>query len=404
MNAIDVRNVSKKFILPIEKTDTLKTTVLAAVKGKLKYQVMYALKDISLKVNKGEFLGIIGKNGSGKSTLLKIIAGILEPDSGSVKVYGRISPFLELGLGFQAELSARENVFLYGSVLGLSEREIRKKFKSIIEFAGLKEFVDQKLKNFSSGMQVRLAFSVAIQADAPILLADEVLAVGDSEFQQKCFDVFRKFKEEKKTIVFVTHDMGSVRRFCDKVLYLEKGIIKNYDEPNVVIDHYTYGNVEKKEEVTAKPDEEPKGDDEKSHKPSRWGDKKVEITSVKLLDKYGNENETFITGDDFCIEIRYINHANLDTCVFGIAIYDEKDNWIFGTNTNNRDAVVDLSKGIIRFFIKNNPLGEGKYLLTVAAHHKEGTNHDWHDKKYKFIIQNRSSDSGIVILDCDING
>jgi lipopolysaccharide transport system ATP-binding protein len=219
---IKIRNVSKVFSIPHEKRDTLKDKFVN-IFNKTYYEKFYALENINLQIKKGEFVGIIGLNGAGKSVLLKIIAGILHPDRGHVRVNGAISPFLELGVGFQLELTAKENIYLYGAVLGLSKKEIREKFDKIIKFADLEKFVDTKLKNFSSGMQARLGFSTAIQAEAGILLVDEVLAVGDVDFQKKCFKVFNRFKKEGKTMVFVSHNLGAVEKFCDRCIFLESG-------------------------------------------------------------------------------------------------------------------------------------------------------------------------------------
>ena len=204
-----------------------------------KYEKIRALDDVSFEVQEGEFLGIIVPNGSGKSTLLKVLAGILVPNKGTMEISGKISPFLELGVGFNMDLTARENVYQNGIILGLSRKEVDKRFDKIIEFSELERFVDTKMKNFSSGMHVRLAFSVAIQVDADILLMDEVLAVGDMHFQQKCFDVFNKYKEQKKTIILVTHDMSAVQRYCTLAIFLNEGKIVMDGKPEEVVAEYT---------------------------------------------------------------------------------------------------------------------------------------------------------------------
>jgi len=236
-NIIKINNLSKMFKIPHVKTYDLKSYVIHFRKMRT-YEEFYALKNINLEIKPGEFIGIIGRNGSGKSTLLKIIAGILQPTSGKVVVNGKMSPFLELGVGFNPELSARENIFLYSSILGLSKKEANAKFPEVVEFSELERFIDSPIKNFSSGMHVRLAFSVAIQANASILLVDEVLAVGDAPFQQKCFFVFEQFKKGKKTIVFVSHDMDSVKRFCNKVVYLKRGDEMFVGDPEQMIQLY----------------------------------------------------------------------------------------------------------------------------------------------------------------------
>lgn len=200
------------------------------------------LNDISFEVNKGEFFGIVGRNGCGKSTLLKMLANIYTPDTGTISVTGSLSPFLEVGVGFNPELTAKENVYLNGALLGLTRKEINNKLDDIFDFAELQDFTDQKLKTFSSGMQVRLAFSVAMQAHAEILLVDEVLAVGDYNFQKKCFDVFWKLKKEGRTIVFVTHDMGNVEIFCDRAILIDNGSIAKIGNPKEVAKGYYEAN------------------------------------------------------------------------------------------------------------------------------------------------------------------
>ena len=223
--AIAVHNLSKLFRVPMDRSTTLKYRV-THLRGTSRYRELWALRDISFDIKQGEFCGVIGGNGSGKSTLLKILAGIYRAASGQILVDGEVAQFLELGVGFNPELTARENVFLNGAILGLSRRELSSRMHDIFQFAELTDFVDQKLKNFSSGMSVRLAFTVAIQGDADILLMDEVLAVGDARFQAKCFDVFAGYRKQGKTVVLVTHDLGAVDTYCDRALLLEDGNLR----------------------------------------------------------------------------------------------------------------------------------------------------------------------------------
>jgi ABC-type polysaccharide/polyol phosphate transport system ATPase subunit len=232
-----VTDVSKAFRLPHEQYHTLKERVLHPFKFR-GYNQLDALKDVSLEVAPGEFFGIVGRNGSGKSTLLKCIAGIYQTDAGEIDVNGRLSPFIELGVGFNPDLTARDNVLINATMLGLTRRQAKERFDDIIAFAELEPFLDLKLKNYSSGMQVRLAFSVAVQVDADILLVDEVLAVGDAAFQQKCYEQFQRMKDEGRTIVLVTHDMGAVARFCDRALLLEHGEVVQVGEPTAIGRHY----------------------------------------------------------------------------------------------------------------------------------------------------------------------
>lgn len=225
MDAILLENVSKVFKVPHDYKLGIKSYVLGFFNLSHKYEIFHALKNINLRVKQGEFLGIMGPNGSGKSTLLKIIAKVIEPTSGTVTAHGKISPFLELGIGFQGELTVTENVYLYGALLGIKREEIARRFNSIIHFAELEKFVDAKLKNLSSGMLARLGFSIAIQVDADILLVDEVLAVGDVAFQKKCYEVFKRFKKERKTVVLISHDRQIIYKFCDRTLSLQKGVL-----------------------------------------------------------------------------------------------------------------------------------------------------------------------------------
>lgn len=234
---ISVDKVSKVFRLPHQKKTTLRQRFVSIFQ-KNTYEAFYALQDIDLHIGKGEFVGIIGKNGSGKSTLLKIIAQVFRPSSGTITVNGSLAPFLEFGVGFQGELSVKDNVFLYGALLGMSRQEVEDKYDGIIKFSGLENFVDAKLKNLSSGMQVRLGFSITVAVESSILLVDEVLAVGDIDFQQKCYDSFKSFKKNGRTIVFVSHDLNAVEKFCDRVVLLENGKIKVMGVPNDVLAKY----------------------------------------------------------------------------------------------------------------------------------------------------------------------
>lgn len=240
--AISVDNIYKSFKLPHETSSGMKQTILSVFDTKRSrgYEIQQVLKGISFEVEKGDFFGIVGRNGSGKSTLLKLLAGIYNPEEGKITTDGSIVPFIELGVGFNPELTGRENVFLNGALLGFSRQEMLTMYDSIVEFAELDKFMDQKLKNYSSGMQVRLAFSIAIKAQGDILILDEVLAVGDEDFQRKCNQFFSKIKKDKsKTVILVTHSMGDVKRYCNKALLLEKGEIVAFGDPEEVAEDYS---------------------------------------------------------------------------------------------------------------------------------------------------------------------
>jgi ABC-2 type transport system ATP-binding protein len=254
--AVKVENVSKEFILPHEKTTSVKSGLLNAFKKNNRTsELQHVLKSISFEVERGDFLGIVGRNGSGKSTLLKIISQIYSPSKGKITINGKLIPFIELGVGFNPELSGKENVFLNGALLGFSRAEIEKKYDEIVEFAELEDFMDQKLKNYSSGMQVRLAFSVAIQAEGDILVLDEVLAVGDEAFQRKCDEYFQKIKQDKtKTVVLVTHNMESVRKYCNKAIFVKDGRVIISGNPDKVADEYMRENLKPEDDVKKQDD------------------------------------------------------------------------------------------------------------------------------------------------------
>ncbi|HEY5267601.1 MAG TPA: ABC transporter ATP-binding protein [Candidatus Saccharimonadales bacterium] len=257
---IKIERLDKTFKLPHEKNSSIKSALINFYKRNKSFEMQKALSDVSFEVKKGEFFGIVGRNGSGKSTLLKVLAGIYYPTKGNVHVEGRITPFIELGVGFSPELTGRENVFLNGALLGFSRKEMVAMYDDIVKFAELKRFMDQKLKNYSSGMQVRLAFSIAIRAQGDILLLDEVLAVGDAAFQQKCYDYFEKLKREKKTVVFVSHDMSAIKRFCSRAIYVDQGKITFEGDPMAIADEYVVANINNDDSETAD-DSLPVGED-----------------------------------------------------------------------------------------------------------------------------------------------
>jgi ABC-2 type transport system ATP-binding protein len=273
--AIKVENIEKTFKLPHEKQSSIKSIFINAFRSKTGYEIQEALKDISFEVKKGEFFGIVGRNGSGKSTLLKLLAGIYTPTNGQVHVRGSLTPFIELGVGFSPELTGRENVYLNGSLLGFSRKDMQIMYKDIVRFAELERFMDQKLKNYSSGMQVRLAFSIAIRAQSDILLLDEVLAVGDEAFQRKCYDYFENLKREKQTVIIVTHDMAAIERFCDKGILIENGKIVTEGAAQTISKAYSDLFKIEKEKVPAgiAPEED--------FTAKRFGDQRFKISDIQ---------------------------------------------------------------------------------------------------------------------------
>ncbi len=281
---IYVGNVSKAFKLPHEKQGSLKSVIVNFWRHKKGYEIQDVLKDVSFEVKEGEFLGIVGRNGSGKSTLLKILSGIYSPTSGDVRIEGRLTPFIELGVGFSPELTGRENIYLNGSLLGFTRKQMQNMYDDIVEFAELERFMDQKLKNYSSGMQVRLAFSIAIRAQSDILVLDEVLAVGDEAFQRKCYDYFYSLKRNNKTVIIVTHDMAAVENFCTRAILIEGGKILKAGDPRNVAQSYKELFLPPEQEQPEEVFEEPPV----LETPKRWGTKKIIFKKVKVTKNQKN--------------------------------------------------------------------------------------------------------------------
>lgn len=356
---VEVNNLHKSFRLPHEKHSSLKQAALSF--GKQSFEEFKVLKDIDFKVKKNEFFGIVGRNGSGKSTLLKTIAGIYHPSKGGVKLNGQLTPFIELGVGFNMELSGRDNVFLNGAIFGLSRRETAKLYPKIVKFAELEKFMDQKLKNYSSGMQVRLAFSIAIQAQNEILLIDEVLAVGDSNFQKKCFDFFEQIKG-KKTVIFVSHDMRSVERFCDRVMILEKSEIVDIGKPQDMI--FRYGAIMANEDLAMNKDES------KKSRGTHLGSGEAVIEKIDLLDKVGKPTNIVKEGAAFGFKIRYKTKKNkaITKPAFHLSLFDDKGTKLITANTEKGGQAIDKiqGSGSLMLDVKQNPLAAGQYKLNAG--------------------------------------
>jgi ABC-type polysaccharide/polyol phosphate transport system ATPase subunit len=320
--AVRADDVAKEFRLPHERVHTLKERALHPFR-RSGIDVLRALEGVSFEVAEGEFFGIVGRNGSGKSTLLKCLAGIYRVDRGEIRMRGRLSTFIELGVGFNPDLAARDNVLINGIMLGLSPKEALRRFDAIIAFAELEEFVDLKLKNYSSGMQVRLAFSVMSHVDADVLLIDEVLAVGDAAFQQKCFDVFHRLKQEGKTILFVTHDMGAATRFCDRAMLLERGRIEVIGAPDLVGARYMQRNFEREQAGG----ELGEGD--------RVGDRSAEILDA-WFEQAGQRTTVLRQGEDCTFRMRLRFNAALQDPICAFLVEDERQHPLFAIS--NEDA------------------------------------------------------------------
>ena len=383
--SIAVRGVSKSFVLPREQVHTLKERVLHPLR-RSPIDELQALRNISFDVQRGEFFGIVGRNGSGKSTMLKCMAGIYATDAGQIYVNGKLSAFIELGVGFNPDLAARDNVLINAAMLGLTPREARRRLDAIIDFAELRDFVDLKMKNYSSGMLVRLAFSVMIQVDAEILLIDEVLAVGDAAFQQKCFDEFSRIHASGTTIILVTHDMGAVKRFCDEALLLEHGRMVELGDPEVVGARYLELNFSKEardaeagnatEESEREDEEAPvEPDDTEATEEPRLGDGTAEIIDGWFEDAQGERTEVLKGGEPAAYAARVRFNRNAEDPMFALELHNSQRDVVWGPNTVYQDNIGAFAAGdeVVFRMRFDNVLAPDRYTATPAVARGTGT-------------------------------
>jgi lipopolysaccharide transport system ATP-binding protein len=402
--AVQVDGVSKRFRRQtVQPSTTLKSTIIDFLRGRKTVEspsTFQALKAVSFAVPSGHTLGIIGRNGSGKSTLLKLLAGIYRPDHGKIVVHGKIGALLELGAGFHPEFSGRENVFINGIVLGLSKREIRQRFDDIVRFAELEAFIDEPVKTYSSGMYLRLGFSVAVHADPDVLLIDEILAVGDEGFFQKCYDKLGTFRRQGKTIILVSHDLGTVSRWCDTVVWIEDGMVQAQGLPQRVVDLYRQHVTAQEAEVAVR--EHLRIAAEVSQAPevetaNRWGSREVEIVSVKMFHTSGQERYVYQSGEPVRVVIQYRVHRSVPDAVFGIALMRSDGLWCYGTNT----AVEDISlpplgeEGSVEVFLERLDFVAGTYYLDVAVHALDDYPYDYHHGLYSFAVKSDLQEIGV---------
>ena len=440
--AIDVVNVSKVYRRYARKRQfaTLKSAILdGSLLGDLKPEETFqALRGVSFSVPKGCTYGVIGRNGSGKSTLLKCVAGITRPTEGSVTVDGRISALIELGAGFHPEISGRENIFINGIMLGLTKKDIVRRFDEIVDFAEMQDFIDAPVKTYSSGMYMRLGFAVAVHVDPEVLLVDEVLAVGDQGFTHKCLDKFAEFRRRNKSILLVTHSLDLVEKFCDEAHWLDKGQTKGEGDPKRVVAAYVI-NVEDSEEnelanaeaarvaasaknVAAPQSAEgrepgagrepedtgegaPQGTAEEPTEPrdgfkseeGRWGTREIEITKVSISGPDHEAGHVFQSGDPLEVRMEVTAKEKITDFVFGLGLFNADNVCVYGTNTNLEEFQPTEIDGnaIVTFKIDHLDLVEGTYRLDLAAHKTDGYPYDYHRLLYTFRIKSRIRDVGI---------
>lgn len=378
--AIRVEGVDKTFKLPHDKSTSIKGAVLNFYKKNKTFETQKVLSDISFEVKKGEFFGVVGRNGSGKSTLLKLMAGIYSPNQGVIHINGVLTPFIELGVGFNPELTGRENVYLNGALLGFTRSEINSMYDEIVDFAELERFMDQKLKNYSSGMQVRLAFSIAIKTQSEILLIDEVLAVGDAAFQKKCFDYFMKLKKDKRTVILVTHDMAAVRQYCDRAIMINDGeIVKEGGVEQVAQAYQKMFNDEIADTTGTVVDDD-----------LRWGTGKLQANSVVV---HSSEEH---------IEVKVVYGANteLKPPVFGFNIYNSRGmNILEGNTIRKKVSTKPMSKGDIATLTWRLPnmLASDTYSVSVSCCNRDLTEfYDWLNEASTFIVAKEGNTAGFT--------
>jgi len=427
MKIIELIDVSKRFRVYREKTVNFKYAVIDFLRGKRSpaYVEFWALQNISLSIEDGETVGLIGMNGSGKSTLLKVIGKILYPDTGHIKIRGKIATLIELGAGFQAELTGRENIYINAAILGFSKKEINEKIDEIIAFSELERFIDNPIKSYSSGMYVRLGFAIAINVNPDVLLTDEILAVGDENFQKKCLKKIEEFKHRGKTIVYVSHDLGTVERICDRVFLLDEGelivegkpvdaiseyhriLIEKYGHQLVAQEKNEVASIQKASEFVAEPlIARTLAESSTKFESRRWGTKEVEITKVSFWDKDNQQSNIFKTGEKIKVRIDYIAHKKIESPVFGIAIHRDDGIHITGPNTKTSGYFIDEieGEGFVDYIIENAGLLKGTYLLTAAIYEFSCTNpYDHWEQSWSFhIIENEKIGDryGLISIPC----
>ncbi len=424
-NAIEVRDLRKVYRRHGRRTQfaTLKSALLSGgLLSQLRPEDTFeALRGVSFDVAVGQTFGIIGRNGSGKSTLLTLLAGIGKPTGGSLRVDGKVSALIELGAGFHPEIPGRENVFINGMMLGLTRREVAEHFDEIVRFAEIEKFIDAPVKTYSSGMYMRLGFSVAIHVNPDVLLVDEVLAVGDEAFTRKCLDKFAEFRQRGKTVLIVTHSLDLVPRFCNEAIWLDAGCIREQGDPQRVVDAYLMDVAETEERALKTADDlstervaagaaamvppeqkeaapEPAEDVPPDERPveGRWGSREAEITDVSLLHD-GRPAQVFVTGDAFEIQLRVKATRPLEDIVFGVGIFNAEGVWCFGTNTKIDGASGGAleGEGEVRFLIDRLDLVEGTYKLDVAVHRANGAPYDYHRQLHTIRVISKVKDVGV---------
>ena len=402
--AIRVEGLTKLYrrTMPGDRLRTLKSAIVSGslVQDLKKEEAIAALEGVDFTVGRGEAFGLIGGNGSGKSTLLKLVAGMLKPTTGRIVVNGRVAALIELGAGFHPEISGRENDYINGAVLGLTKKQIDRRYDEIVEFSGLGDFMEEPVKNYSSGMYVRLGFAVAIHTDPDVLLVDEVLAVGDEAFAHRCVRRIEELLAAEKTILLVSHSLDLVASLCDRVLWLDNGVQRLVGEPRRVIDAYRQEVAEREGEAHRTEKEQRERSAERSSgemaEELRWGSREAEITGVRLL-AGGEERYHLETGEEAVFEIRVRAAQPLDDFVFGVAVATPRGFDVWGTNTDLEGFVSESLEGeaVVRLACPSFRLAPGEYVADIAVHSREGAPYDYQKRALTFTVTSKDGGVGV---------
>ena len=383
---IEMSDVAVCYRAAQERIPSFKEYAIRWLRREIRYEEFWALQGISLTVKPGEVLGIIGPNGAGKSTLLKVVARVLRPTRGRVQIRGRISPLLELGAGFDPELTGRENVYLNSAILGYSKQNIDSRFDQIVDFAGLHDFIDLPVRTYSTGMAARLGFAVATDVRPEILIVDEILGVGDAEFQTKSFERIQNFQAEGTTILLVSHSLDRVQEMCSRVIWLDHGKLMQEGSAEQVVGKYIQLTTANEEERLTQATHNVSEQSE-----NRWGNRKVEISGIRILGSNGEEQSVFQTGEPFFFEIDFVAHQPVVSPIFGMALHHNDGSHITGPNTSHFGLDIPMieGQGTIRYEISSLPLLAGLYHLSVAVVNQDDTEmFDFHSQMYSFRVLN----------------
>ncbi|MBR1431164.1 ABC transporter ATP-binding protein [Ruminococcus sp.] len=399
-NVIEVKDVTKSFKVYLDKGSQLKERLL--FRKRSRYEERKVLRGISFSVKKGEAIGLIGHNGCGKSTTLKLLTRIMYPDSGSIKMQGRVSSLIELGAGFHPDMSGRENIYTNAAIFGLNKKEIDSRIQSIIDFSELKDFIDNPVRTYSSGMYMRLAFSVAINVDADILLIDEILAVGDANFQSKCFNKLREIKSHGTTIVIVSHSLGQIEQICDRSIWIHEGLIKAEGPPKEIDLEYLDYMSRKIQDRNKKSEEAADNEEPAENKDGkRWGSGEARIKRIRSFASDGTEQSVFRVGEDIRLTVDYTVKKPVQDAVIGFGIFDMNGVQCYGTNTRiDKLPEMTLTKdGTAEITMKNVQLLSGEYMIDIAIEQGEGIPVDYYRQAYKIQMLSAYGDAGIARVD-----